>query len=396
MAEARFCPQCGTQIVPQAKFCAACGSALPGHRLTRTQQPTPPARVITPGLLVLTFYLLAGIGLWLFVLRTQPFPSATSTETEGQASKGGSALSQNHPEVALPDEAKKILADLVDKANAAPQDLKAWKTLAEAQSRASRIDSSYRSAALSSYRHVLDLAPNDLDALRGVGNVYYDFEEFDKAIEYYQKYLTLSPDDASVRTDMGTMYLYSNEVDHAIAEYQAVIAKKPDFFQAYFNLGIAYQEKGDANQARDFLVKAKALTSEKAIQERIDQVLAQFSGDGAASPSTPSSTPSQSTPSTDSTLSPFQQAIEKLFRSHDIMGPRISRIEWTTAASARMFLQNFPMAGMPAEVRERFLGKLRTQVNDAKTANNLNDTVTIELIDADTNQVMDTLSTAAS
>lgn len=398
MAEARFCSQCGTQSVPQAKFCAACGSALSSSRPTRTQQPTATAlsRSITPGLFVLTFYLIVGISLWLLVLRTQPFPSATPAGPTGQASTGGSTLSQNHPEVALPDEAKKILVDLVDKANATPQDLKAWKTLAEAQSRAARIDSSYRSASLSSYRHILDLAPNDLEALRGVGNVYYDFEEFDKAVEYYQKYLTLSPDDANVRTDMGTMYLYSNEVDRAIAEYQTVIAKKPDFFQAYFNLGIAYQEKGDPNKARDFLIKAKSLTSEKAIQERIDQVLAQFSGGGATAPTAPSIPPPQPQPTIDPTLSSFQQAVEKLFRSHDIMGPRINRIEWTSPATARVFLQNFPMAGMPAEVRERFLGKLRTQVNDAKAANNLRNTVTIELFDADTNQPMDTLSTAAS
>jgi tetratricopeptide (TPR) repeat protein len=398
MTEVRFCSQCGTQTVAQAKFCAACGAALAAHRSTRPQQLTPsnPARVLTPGLFVFAFYLLAGISLWLFVLRTQPFPTATPAGTAGSASTGGSALPQNHPEVALPEEAKKILADLVDKANAAPQDLKAWKTLAEAQSRASRIDSSYRSAALSSYRHVLDLAPNDLDALRGVGNVYYDFEEFDKAIDYYQKYLQLNPDDPSVRTDLGTMYLYSNEADRAITEYQAVIAKKPEFFQAYFNLGIAYQEKGETNTARDFLVKAKSLTAEKAIQERIDQVLAQFTGGNTTAQAPPPTAPSQITVPINPTLSPFQQAVEKLFRSHDIMGPRINRIEWTTSASARVLLQNFPMAGMPTEVRERFLGKLRVQINEAKATNNVSDTVTIELIDTDTNQIMDTLSTATS
>jgi tetratricopeptide (TPR) repeat protein len=397
MAEAQFCSQCGTQSVPQAKFCAACGSALSSTRSTRSQQATAaaPSRSLTPGLLVLTFYLVAGIGLWMLVLRTQPFPSATPASSSGQASTGGSALSQNHPEVALPDEAKKILADLVDKANAAPQDLKAWKTLAEAQSRAARIDSSYRSASLSSYRHILDLAPNDLEALRGVGNVYYDFEEFDKAVEYYQKYLTLSPDEASVRTDMGTMYLYSNKLDNAIAEYQKVITKKPDFFQAYFNLGIAYQEKGDTNKARDFLTKAKSLTADKAIQGRIDQVLAQFSG-AATAPSASSVPQAQPQPTIDPTLSPFQQAVEKLFRSHDIMGARINRIEWPSPTNARVLLQNFPMAGMPAEVRERFLSKLRTQVKDAKTANNLSNTITIELLDADTNQTMETISTAAS
>jgi tetratricopeptide (TPR) repeat protein len=341
-----------------------------------------------PGLSVLLFYLVIGTGLWIFVLRSQPFPSTTVSASEGQASKGGSTLSQNHPQVSLPEEAKKLLAELVEKANAAPQDLKTWKTLAEAQSRAARIDSSYRSAALSSYRHVLELAPNDLEGLRGVGNVYYDFEEYAKAIEYYQKYLALNPEDQRVRTDLGTMYLYTNDVDRAISEYQAVLAKNPDFFQAHFNLGIAYQEKGDSDKARESLLRAKSLTADQNIQARIDQVLAQFGG--SPLPPSPAATP------VNPDRSSFQQAVEKLFRSHEIMGPRINRIEWPAPAEARVFFQNFPMTAMPQEIRGRFLDKLRTQVTEAKNANNLSGTAKVELIDTDTNQLMDTITTGTS
>jgi hypothetical protein len=78
------------------------------------------------------------------------------------------------------------------------------------------------------------------------------------------------------------------------------------------------------------------------------------------------------------------------------MGPRIVRIEWPTLTGARVLFQNFPMAGMPPEVRERFLSKLRTQLTEAQNANNINGTVTIELIDVDTQNVMDTISTAIS
>jgi hypothetical protein len=48
---------------------------------------------------------------------------------------------------------------------------------------------------------------------------------------------------------------------------------------------------------------------------------------------------------------------------------------------------------MPREVRERFLGKLRTQVAEAKSANSVSGTAKIELIDADTNQIMETITT---
>lgn len=385
----RFCPQCGAKTVPQANFCAACGETLPGPGGNPAKQmrtaAAPSKGMLVPGFVVLSLYLLVGTGLWVFVLQSQPFPSATVPAGDGQASKGGSALPQDHPLVSLSEEAKKLLVELVEKANAAPQDVKTWKTLAEAQSRAARLDSSYRSAALSSYRHVLDLAPNDLDALRGVGNVYYDFEEYAKAVEYYQKYLTLNPEDPSVRTDLGTMYLYTNDADRAVSEYQAVLAKKPDFFQAYFNLGIAYQEKGETDKARESLTRAKALTTDKNIQTKIDEVLVQFAG-------TPSPTPPAAS-SVNPARSPFQRAVEKLFRGHEIMGPRISRIEWPAPAQAQVFFQNFPMSAMPQEVRERFLGKLRTQVTEAKSANSISSIAKIELIDADTNQIMETITT---
>lgn len=387
----RFCPQCGTKTAPPAHFCAGCGEALPGSGKSAGEQgkKSPPTswRSLTPGLLVLSLYLVIGIGLWVFVLRSQPFPAVTAANSAGQASTGGSTLPPNHPPTSLPDEAKKRIAELVSQANAAPQDVNTWKMLADVQFRASQIDASYRSAALDSFRHVLELAPNDLDALRGVGNVYYELDEHTQAIEQYQKYLAVKPDDVNVRTDLGTMYLYSGEADRAIAEYQNVLAKQPEFFQAHFNLGIAYQEKGEREKARAALDRAKSLTTDANVRARIEQVAARLADDAA---------PAVATAPTDPARSPFQQAVEKLFRSHEIMGPRIARIEWSAPTAARVFFQNFPMAAMPAEVRERFLGKLRTQVAEATKTNSVGSPATIELVDMDTQQVMETISTVQS
>lgn len=391
----QFCPQCGTKTLPQANFCATCGTSLPGSPQTLPQRrtsATPSARSsLLPGLAVLGFYLLAGTGLWLFVLRSQPFPTVGATPEGGPARGGSQNLSQASAPVPLPDDVKKRIAEFVDQAKAAPQNADAWRTLAEVQFRASQIDASYRSAALSSYQHVLELIPNDLTALRGVGNVYYDFEEYNKAKEYYEKYLALNPDDANVRTDLGTMYLYENNTERAIGEYQTVVTKNPNFFQAYFNLGVAYHQKGDNEKAREVLIKAKSLTSDKTIHERVDQVLAQVGG-GTAVTTTTESPPSSVTTAVNPSLSPFQQAVEKLFRTHEIMGPRISRIEWPTPTEARLLIQNFPMSAMPPDMRERFLEKFRTLIGEAKTTNKVSGTAKVEFIDADTQQLMETLS----
>ena len=383
MATARFCPQCGTETIPKANFCTNCGESLGGKaggqpaKKSATPAATGAPRLPLPGLIVLSCYLAVGIGLWVFVLRTEPFAPTPTPST--QASTGGSALPQDHPRVSLPEEVQSRIAELVAQANAAPQDPNAWRTLAEVQFRASQLDASYRSAALASYRKLFELAPNDLDALRGLGNVYYDLEEHHQSIEYYQRYLALDPDNASVTTDLGTMYLYTGQVDRAIALYQSVLAKQPGFFQAHFNLGVAYQEKGLPEQAAASLQQAKSLTDNTAVQDRIDQLLTQFSN-GAA--------PSQ-------TASPFQQAVEALFRAHEMMAPKIVRIEWPSQTRARVFFRNFPMAGMPQTVRDSFREKLQSQLSDAGEKAGISALATVELIDIDTQQVMETLTTTS-
>ena len=399
MAAARFCPQCGKHTIPKANFCTECGATLSGEvgkgSEKKGQRPATAAALIerrlpVPGLVVLSLYLVVGIGLWTFVLQTAPFaPSAgTSTaSTSRPASIGGSALPQDHPQVSLPEEVTTRITELVAQANAAPQDTEAWRTLAEVQFRASQIDPSYRSAALESYRRLSELAPNDLDMLRGLGNVYYDLEEYHKAIDHYQRYLALKPDDPGTQTDLGTMYLYTGQIEEAIASYQAVLEQQPNFFQAHFNLGIAYQEKGLPGEALTSLQKAKALTDNANIQTRIDQILTQFTNGTAAS---------RTALTTSSSAPPFQQAVESLFRTHEMMAPKIVRIDWPSQTEAQVFFRNFPMAGMPKMVREGFRKKLRSQITDAQQKNGVSGHVTVELVDVDTHQVMERITTAAS
>ena len=395
----RFCSQCGTKTVPEARFCASCGTALSGTGKKAPAQNTANTfvswRTQLPGLTVLASYLLIGTGLWFSVLRSQPFPTVTSS-ADRPPTGGGQELPQNHPPVTLPEEVRKRITEFADKAKEKPQDVSAWKSLAEMQFRASQIEASYRSAALESFRHVLELTPNDLDALKGIGNIYYDFEEHGKAAEYYKRYLAQKPDDSGVRTDLGTMYLYSNDFDQAINEYQAVVAKEPGFFQAYFNLGVAYNEKGEKGKSVEALNKAKSLTTDQAVRDRIDQFLTQVST--PVSPSVTQAPPTTVPPpqvaqvQVDSSLSPFQQAVEQVLRGANILGERINRIEWSSPTEARVLLQNFPMSGMPPQVRAGLVGKLQTKILEAKEAAGVSNAAKIELIDLDSQQVMETLN----
>ena len=50
--------------------------------------------------------------------------------------------------------------------------------------------------AAEAYAHVLKANPDNLDALRGIGNIDFDQRKFDEAIAAYEHYLARKPDDA--------------------------------------------------------------------------------------------------------------------------------------------------------------------------------------------------------
>jgi hypothetical protein len=84
---------------------------------------------------------------------------------------------------------------------------------------------------------------------------------------------------------------------------------------------------------------------------------------------------------------PFQADVEKAFRGHQIMGPRIVRFEWTAPGTGRVLVQNFPMAGMPDEVKTKFTGRLADYLRDAAKAHPPGGDIKIDIADAGSGDV---------
>lgn len=80
--------------------------------------------------------------------------------------------------------------------------------------------------------------PGNPELFALVGNVFYDAQQFETAIEYYQQALKVKPHDSSVRTDMATAYWYLGNADTAITEFNRALAYEPNKPNALFNLGI--------------------------------------------------------------------------------------------------------------------------------------------------------------
>jgi len=80
--------------------------------------------------------------------------------------------------------------------------------------------------------------PEDVEAWTQLGNLYFDSENFQKAINAYQKSLALRPDDANTLTDMGVMYRRIGNPAEAIKAFDKAMAVDPRHEVSRFNKGI--------------------------------------------------------------------------------------------------------------------------------------------------------------
>ncbi len=118
--------------------------------------------------------------------------------------------------------------------------------------------------------------PADVETLAQVGNLYYDAQQFNVAIDYYGRALAIEPKNASIRTDMGTAYLYVDNPDRAIQEFQTALKDNPKHGQALFNLGMAqWRGKGDAPGAVATWEKLLKTVPDFPERANVEQMIAQ-------------------------------------------------------------------------------------------------------------------------
>lgn len=398
----RFCSQCGAELVEGARFCISCGRALSGAGGVRSG----PLRIGRwAPLAVFGAVLVAGAAAVL-AGRSNPVPAPAIPGGGGGGPMGGGAapplpgggagnpgaMPEGHPSIEIPEDVVKAIDDMKKQADAAPDDLALWSRLAGVQYRAGLIDKRYLPDATKSFDHVLERDPKNLDALRHLGNIAFDQELPVRAIDYYVRYLALKPDDNSVITDMATMYLSRGDARTAIQFYEQVLAKQPDFFEAQFNLGIAYRTAGDVPKATAAFEKAKSIAPDDRAKQQVDQMLARVGAPDAV-PQGSGAPPPGSAPAAGGApaVAGFRPGVESIFRNHPMIGPKLDTIEWDGDEKVRVNIREFPMQGMPPEIKQRFLDRIRTQVRERKSANQVTAQVSIELIDPATGSVMETI-----
>jgi tetratricopeptide (TPR) repeat protein len=93
-------------------------------------------------------------------------------------------------------------------------------------------------AEIENYKEILRKDPNNLQALIGIGNLYFDTKQDLLAIESYQKALAMDPSNVNVRTDMAVCYRRTGNPDRAVEELKKAISTNPRHPQSRYNLGV--------------------------------------------------------------------------------------------------------------------------------------------------------------
>ncbi|MGH7814825.1 MAG: tetratricopeptide repeat protein [Candidatus Binataceae bacterium] len=424
----KFCPQCGEPLLAGAKFCVECGRELSGatsgagpaawfggharESVLRSNPITMGFAVVFIGITVCGL-LAAG---WIYfrtpamlrqelasappVLPTTLVPDRTA-DGKGAVVKAAAAgkqtagLPPGHPHIELPTQARSYIDQVEKKARAKPKDVAAWDKFGDVSMRAAMFDASYYGKAEAAYGHVLKLDSEDLDALRGIGDIDYDRQHYDQAVAAYEHYLKRKPADPEVRTDLGTMYLYTGNADQAIVQYEKAISYQPDFFQAYYNMGIAYAQENKPDLAVGTLKKALSLAPDDTTRGQLKQLIAKLAP-GSAAPSASAEEAQASAAPAASAAAPaaksFDGEVDAAVRGLPIAGSKVDSIQWPGAHHAKITFRNFPMDEMPSQMKGVFLADLKSRIDAAKQDHKVADKVQVDLVDGASGRVMATVS----
>ncbi|HTM01625.1 MAG TPA: tetratricopeptide repeat protein [Candidatus Omnitrophota bacterium] len=131
-------------------------------------------------------------------------------------------------------------------------------------------------AAVQKYNSALMMDPNDLQANIGLGNLEFDSQQWDRAIEHYTKALAKDPKNADVRVDRAIAYHSLGQDAKAKEEMLRVTKDHPEHRNAWLNLGVVSAATGDKPGAikawERYLQLEPSGTHSAAIRDELNQL----------------------------------------------------------------------------------------------------------------------------
>lgn len=104
-------------------------------------------------------------------------------------------------------------------------------------------------SAMTQYEYILNLKPDDTDALVGLSNYYIKKKAYDRSLPIYRRIIRLNPKDASAYANIAFAYGKLGKWKNAIANYTASLKFNPDDMMVRYNLAVAYEKNNKIKYA---------------------------------------------------------------------------------------------------------------------------------------------------
>lgn len=366
------CLSCHEELQPTDNFCRRCGSCA---------TPSAPRRW---RLWITTSISTAALLSVICVFGTSAIQKAHGTGVKPATVAKAGAGHSPHGSGEMPDLSASTLSlnnnleSLLSQARSNPKDPAAWTAVGAALlDLLSTAPSSgeIQLEALDVFSYLLSVSPDDVVALRALGDLCFDQRLFQKSLNYYDRYLKLQPADQEVRSRRASTLTFLGRSGEAITELKAIAEAQPEAFQPLAYLSIALSQNGDIDQARAVGEQALTKAPSPEARERFQSFLNSLTA--TAIKETP--TTSQTAPSTATT---WLASLNELVQKNPIAGSKFRGIRFAEdTRTIFLSFSDFPMEGMPEFARVKFLSSIKASIPVGVAS-------TITCIDQASNRVM--------
>ena len=99
------------------------------------------------------------------------------------------------------------------------------------------------------YQEIIDIQPNQFDALHYLGVIHYQQGRYLEALDLIERAVKLMPSHSVSQSNLGNVYQSLNRYEEAIIAYTKSLELNPQFADAYFNLGVVFNSVGTLSRA---------------------------------------------------------------------------------------------------------------------------------------------------
>ena len=269
----------------------------------------------------------------------------------------------------------KQIADLSEVVKTNPNDEKANMDLAFSlvKSGFQNGDMKLIMQAVQVFRNVLDINPNNEQALIGLASLCLQSGVLDKADTYYQRYLDVKPNDLNAKADFAMVKFKLKQVDEGEKLLQEIIKKDEKLFSAYAVGAIAYNAISKTSGMKEkfdfYFNKAKQTAPSIDAIRNLENA---FKGEAhyKEHDNIAKNKPSEKTePKEVLAEKPLiiqavsKKDLENYFIRHQIIGPKLVSHSWKEN-TLNLELKEFPVDKMPAFAKTKFISGINEVVGD--------------------------------